>query len=426
MLQDRLRRLVTTVQSARQNTLQVPPLDWLTQYRIRLGGSFRRSAGTDPEGLGHITTLMIRVHWLIGAIGLIELVYRPDYGIVKFSIYSLILLTLIACTAYIHYRYRSNGPVTWHWLLALCTIDVLLVSAAVATSDGFGHPFSYLFYYPALAVFALIFTSFWLNMAWVTMVSLIYVSLSFGVGAGLDISERDEKALVARIALMYIVVGVINLAYRFERIRLERAAEREREFERERLELSRTIHDTVAQTAYMVGIGVDRARKLAEGQEELRSTLDATSHLSKSVLWELRRPLDGVQIHQGARLGIILQSHADTFTTVTSVPTEVVLRGIEPALGMEVRSRLFSIAHNALSNAFRHAQAGRVEVEVEFANESIYLSVADDGVGLPNDYTRRGHGFAGMSADAEAIGGSLIVETGGRRGGTIVTCTVPL
>ena len=401
-------------------------MDWLTAYQTRRNGSFRPFAGADPEALSHIAVLVVRAHWLISAIGLIELVYRPDYGIVKFAVYSLLLLTLIAFNACIHYRYRSNGSVTWRWLLALCTVDMFLVSAGVATSDGFSHPFSYLFYYPALAVFALIFTSFWLNMVWVTIASLVYASVSFGVGAGLDINDRDEKALLARIALMYIVVGVINLASRFERMRWEHAIERKRELERERVELSRTIHDTVAQTAYMVRIGVDRARKLAKGQEELVSTLDATADLSKSVIWGLRRPLDGVQIYQGTALGILLQSHAATFTAITSVPTEVVVRGVEPALGTEVRSRLFSIAHNALTNTFRHAQAGKVEVEMEFTTESIRLSVSDDGVGLPDEYTRRGQGFAGMRADAEAVGGSLIVETGGRRGGTIITCTIPL
>lgn len=401
-------------------------MDWLTSHRDGLHDSIRRFTGADPDGLRHIATLIVRAHWLVSTICLIQLVYRPDYEIAKFVVYSLLLLTLIACNALIHYRIWTDRPVTWRWLLTLCAVDVFLVSAGVVTSGGFSHPFFYLFYYPALVAFALIFTSFWLNMAWVTMASVVYALLSIGLGTGLDIDERDEKALLARIALMYIVAGGISLASRFERIQWERATARERELERERVELSRTIHDTVAQTAYMVGLGVDRAKRLAEGQEDLVSTLDATADLSKSVIWELRRPIDGVQIHQGTRLGIMLQSHAATFTTVTSVPAEVVVRGVEPPLEMEVRSLLFSIAHNALANAFRHAQARSVEVQMDFNTESIRLSVSDDGVGLPDDYTRRGLGFAGMRADAEAVGGSLIVESGGRRGGTSVTCSIPL
>ena len=51
------------------------------------------------------------------------------------------------------------------------------------------------------------------------------------------------------------------------------------------------------------------------------------------------------------------------------------------------------------------------------------MSVSDDGTGLPEDYAARGHGFRNMRADAERLGGTLEVESGGA--GTTVRCTVP-
>ena len=103
----------------------------------------------------------------------------------------------------------------------------------------------------------------------------------------------------------------------------------------------------------------------------------------------------------------------------------MVQSGTEPPLAVEMRARLFSIAHNALTNAFLHAGAGRVEVRLDFGADGIRLSVSDDGVGLPDDYAERGRGFRGMRADAERLGGRLIVETGGPGGGTTVTCEAP-
>ena len=99
-------------------------------------------------------------------------------------------------------------------------------------------------------------------------------------------------------------------------------------------------------------------------------------------------------------------------------------QGPEPPLARETRSHLFSIAHNALTNAFLHARPGRVEVRLDFEAERIRLSVSDDGVGLPDDYAERGRGFEGMRADAERIGGLLTVESGEGRGGTTITCVV--
>ena len=115
-----------------------------------------------------------------------------------------------------------------------------------------------------------------------------------------------------------------------------------------------------------------------------------------------------------------------TFTAITSVPAEMVQSGTEPPLATETRTRLCAIVHNALANAFRHAQASKVEVTLDFEAERIRLSISDDGVGLPDDYAERGRGFSGMKADAERMGGTLIVETGERQGGTSVTCIIPL
>ena len=135
--------------------------------------------------------------------------------------------------------------------------------------------------------------------------------------------------------------------------------------------------------------------------------------------------MDISRLLEGTELGTVLWEHADTFARITSVPVETVQSGSEPQLAMETKSRLFSIAHNALTNAFRHARAGRVEVRLDFGDDRILLSVSDDGIGLPDDFAERGRGVPGMTADAERLGGTLSVETGGPGMGTTVRCVMP-
>ena len=74
---------------------------------------------------------------------------------------------------------------------------------------------------------------------------------------------KDDKALIARIAVMYTVVTAVNLVSSSERRKRQEAVERERALQRERVELSRTIHDTVAQSVYVVGLGIETSRDLA-------------------------------------------------------------------------------------------------------------------------------------------------------------------
>ena len=384
----------------------------------------------DPDGLRYVATISVRAHWFVIAVLLFELVYRPYlyFGVARYAPFSLLLLVLIGFNGYIHYRLLSYRPTTWHWPVALYALDVFLVSAAAAAalSDGFSHSFHHLFYYPALAGLAVLFTSFRLNMVWVTMASLVHVAISLTVGDGIDIEAGDEKALLARITVMYAVVATVNLATRFERMRWRQAVERERALERERVELSRAIHDTAAQSAYMIGLGIDTAKALAgDANQELTSTLEATSRLSRSVILELRHPINMGGIYEGRELSRALSSHATSFTNVTSVPVEMTHTGAEPQLSVEARSLLFSIAHNALTNAYSHAEANRVTIDLEFAEEDSRLSVSDDGVGLPDDYAEHGNGFTNMSRAAERLGGRLVVEQRGAMGGATVTCVIP-
>ena len=88
------------------------------------------------------------------------------------------------------------------------------------------------------------------------------------------------------------------------------------------------------------------------------------------------------------------------------------------------RGLLFSIAHNAMTNAFRHSHANRVTITLDCQTDRLRMSVADDGIGLPDDYAERGHGFRNMRADAQRIGGELEVATGGSVPGTTVTCVI--
>ena len=396
-----------------------------------LAGAFRVGDWTlnrfDPEGLRSVANVLVWVHWFIVATCFVQLVYRPYYGAERFAVYTLLYLTLVAFTAYAHHRLAPGRNITWRWVFALCSLDAALISAGAVVGGGFSHYFFHLFYYPVLAGFAVFFTSFRLNMAFVTVVAVVYLAVSLLVGDGIDLGAREEKPLFARIVVMYAVVAVANVISRFERTRWRAAVERERALRRERAELSQAIHDTTAQSAYMIGLGIDAAKRLAGDENpELTARLEATSLLSKTAIWQLRHPIDLGGIFDGRELGRTLESHVSTFTQVTSVPADLARHGEEPPLTVEAKSLLFSIAHNALTNAFRHAGAGRVLVELDFGTEGLRLSVSDDGIGLPEGYAQRGHGFANMRANAERLGGTLAVEPHGPDGGARVTCVMPL
>ena len=393
---------------------------------------FSSPVWADPDIIPYAARISVWGRWFVCVVNVFQFAYRPGLWYPDEVEHLFVQVTLVALNGLVHFRLLTNRPVTWRWMLALCAMDIALVTASIVIAPGF-NSFIFVAYYPALVLFALVFTSVRLGLAWTTMAAVVYSIVSLSLGSGIDRDAGDEKTLVARLAAMYLLVLGVCLITRFERIRRrtavnrERAAvNRERSMLQERIEVSQRIHDTAAQTAYMIGMGIDRAMGLAdESNRELLAALDATSALSKEAMWELRHPIDAGRIFEDRELGRVLWSHCAMFERITGVPAGLTQSGTEPPLAAETRARLFSIAHNALTNAFRHARPGRVEVRLSFEAGQVRLSVSDDGVGLPGDYAGRGRGMGGMRADAERLGGTLTVESGEGGGGTIITCVVP-
>ena len=379
----------------------------------------------EPDELRRVAMVYVWGRWFVWTVAAFAWLYPPDIADTRYAPNVALAALLLATNGCLHYRLATKGTVSWRWMLALNALDLAMLSAGVAAHRGFESPF-FVGYYPSLAMFAVAFGSVRLTLAWVTIAATVYAALCLAVQPGLDFSVDDEEVLLVRVAGMYLVVVVVNLISRMERTRRQEAVERESELQRERIELSRAIHDTTAQSAYMIGLGIERARELADSSnEELISTLEETSALSRSAMWELRHPIDAGEVFEGVDLGGVLESLASTFSTISSTPAEMLQSGVEPPLPTATRGGLFSIAHNALTNALRHSNAGRVRLGLDFESDGIRMSISDDGAGLPDDHLTRGRGFGNMRAEAERMGGRLVVETSGTEWSTTVTCEIP-
>ena len=414
------------------DTLESPVSSVIRIAERRLLRFLRGAERTSPEELLHAAKTLLWVRWLGLTAALVEIHYRVDHGSLSHILNTFYCLGFLAINGYVQWLIHRRGTVKPAWLLGLSALDLAVISFSAAISGGFNSPY-FVVYYFAVAVFAYVFTAPLLVLTWTTLVAAIYSVLSFTVEPALDIAAKEEQHLFYRVLVLYAVAAVVSIISGLERESRRRGLERERELQRreaelqrQRIELSQSIHDTTAQWAYMVGLGVEQATELAdETQEELRAKLRVVSELSRSAMWELRHPIDGGQIFRGEALGEVLEAHAATFTVITSVPAELVQHGREPPLSTIERSLLFSIAHNALTNVIRHAGASEVVIGLDCDGEELRLSVSDDGIGLPEDYEARGHGFRNMRADAGRMGGVLEVQSDGDGGRTTVTCVVP-
>ena len=305
-------------------------------HPIRAAAGVFRTGGPTLEGLDADTVRYAAVvsvwgRWFISVVALFQFAYRFRFWFPNNFEFPLLLVLLVALNGLVHYRLVTGRPVTWRWLLLLSAMDIALATTGVVFQGGFEEGFVFVAYYPALALFVVVFPSLWLGLAWTTMTAVVYAVAVLTVSPPLNLIADDGKELVVRLAAMYALVLCVSLIARFERVRRQAAVEGERRLQQERIELSQAIHDTTAQSAYMIGLGIDAARKLAgDSNEELAARLEATSRLSKTAIWQLRHPIDMGRIFDGRELGGTLESHVATFASVTSVAAELTQNGMEP------------------------------------------------------------------------------------------------
>lgn len=92
----------------------------------------------------------------------------------------------------------------------------------------------------------------------------------------------------------------------------------------------------------------------------------------------------------------------------------VAVEGKSRDLHPMVRDEVYRIAGEGMRNAFRHANAKRIEVEIRYHDRQLFVKIRDDGKGIERKFfsgdRRKGHyGLHGMRERAKLIGGQLTV-----------------
>jgi len=199
----------------------------------------------------------------------------------------------------------------------------------------------------------------------------------------------------------------------------------------ERTRIARELHDSVTQTLFSLSLAAESASVLAgaAAPDGLTGQLDRVRELARLGLAELRELVDALRPAELGRDGLAsaLRTRVDLLRAVHGVPIALraeVSRPVDAVLGRE----LLKIANEALGNALRHAGDARVTVALTAGPDLARLEVTDDGVGFDladTLRTSRRLGLTSMRERAEALGGTLRVDTA-PGAGTTVALEVPL
>jgi signal transduction histidine kinase/ligand-binding sensor domain-containing protein len=204
----------------------------------------------------------------------------------------------------------------------------------------------------------------------------------------------------------------------------------------ERTRIARELHDTLLQSLHGLMLRFQAASNLLptrpdEAKQRLDKAIDQAAQAiteGRDAVHELRSSAavaPDLALAIGALGKELGSEQTGQFFPDADVQVEGIPRNLDPIL----RDEVYRIAAEALRNAFRHARARRIEVEIRYDEGQLRVRVRDDGKGIDRKFLgeeqRAGHwGLNGMRERAKAVGGNLAVWSK-VESGTEVELTIP-
>ncbi|MFF8552765.1 GAF domain-containing protein [Streptomyces sp. NPDC015501] len=217
-------------------------------------------------------------------------------------------------------------------------------------------------------------------------------------------------------------------------------AEAQRDRERlavyeDRDRIARDLHDLVIQRLFATGMMLESAQRRAvvpevrTGVARAVDELDVTIQEIRTAIFALQQ--EPAEAPSGLRTRVLREINMAA-VPLGFKPSHRFLGPVDALVGELTGKNLVAALREALSNAFRHAEASLIDVVVDATatlpdgRGAVRLSVADDGVGIPEGGRRSG--LRNLARRAESLGGASRIEPGLGEdgGGTTVVWEAPL
>ena len=201
--------------------------------------------------------------------------------------------------------------------------------------------------------------------------------------------------------------------------------------ERERRTMAEGLHDHIGQLLSMAKMKLEELqdsavyRKMMSPIKEVHKMIEKSISYTRSLMFELSPP-----ILYDVGFEATVEWLAEQIRDKHHLHVEVKANGQTHQLDNEMRGLLFRAFRELLLNVIKHAQASRVQVEIQRVKTNLQISVSDDGRGFQekdaiSTKAKQGFGLFSIRERITYFGGRMDIESHPGQG-TRVTLTMPL
>jgi signal transduction histidine kinase len=191
--------------------------------------------------------------------------------------------------------------------------------------------------------------------------------------------------------------------------------------EEERKNLSRELHDHVAQVLTGLRMELGRIERTAASADvRIGPAVSESKRLVDQMFQTVRNLALGLRPSMLDDFGLqpALEWHVRDVTGRSGVDVELHTSGDLDALPDAYRTCIYRAVQEALTNCIRHAHAKRIEITVSVESTGLSVRIADDGIGIHSS-RRHGLGLRGIEERVKELQGGLTIARGPESGTTL-------
>ncbi len=205
--------------------------------------------------------------------------------------------------------------------------------------------------------------------------------------------------------------------------------------ESERQRIARELHDETGQTLTALGMGLrGMSETISTNRNRAIEQANQLEKLAMAGVEELQRMVSGLHPPQLDDLGLLaaLRWYTNDISSRFGITINIINHGGKPKITSDIRAVVFRIAQEAITNIVRHANANRIDIQLDCTEDNIYLRVEDNGQGFNTEVVLKkkpgkptAWGLLGMVERAALVGGTCnILSHPGK--GTLIEVNVPI
>lgn len=197
--------------------------------------------------------------------------------------------------------------------------------------------------------------------------------------------------------------------------------------EEERKYLAREVHDELGQLASALKIDIDWFGIKMENKDE--TFQNRIQHANKTIavlITTIRKIASGLRpsVLDDFGLNAALHWQCTEFQNLNGIPCIFNEGFNDTNLSTEIKTEVFRMVQEAMTNVMRHAKAGTIIISAHEDEQNLYISITDDGVGFDLDQRKNTLGLIGLRERALSVNGKLIIESIIGKG-TVINIVLP-